>query len=103
LIVLSVFGYEAGVFTLGHTAFLAAHITLITLAARRFLHRKQIPPATFPLVGIGLAAGAIAAVLNVAVAFEFVAPSWDPWGKRLLTEGMFLMVVLGVGGSWGHG
>jgi len=74
---------------------------LITLAARRFVRRKQDPPVTFPLVGAGLMTGAIAAVLNTAVAFGFVAPSWDPLGKRLLTEGMFLMLVLGVGGFLG--
>jgi uncharacterized protein involved in response to NO len=101
LIVLSVCGFETGTFTLAHAAFLAAHISLIVLAARRFLHRKQNPPATFPLVGVGLAAGAMAALLNVAIAFEFLAPSWDPLGKRLLTEGMFLMLVLGVGGFLG--
>jgi hypothetical protein len=101
LIVLSVGAFEAGIFTLGHAAFLAAHITVITLAARRFLRRKQNPPVTFPLVGIGLAVGLIAAVLNTTIAFELLAPSWDLLAKRLLTEGMFLMLVLGVGGFLG--
>jgi len=101
LILLSVVGFETGTFTLGHSAFLAAHVVLITLVARRFLRRKQNPPATFPLVGFGLVTGAIAAVLNTAVALGIVAPSWDPLGKRLLTEGMFLMLVLGVGGFLG--
>src|SRR5262245_33544809 len=51
LILLSVAGFETGIFTLGHSAFLGAHVVLITLTARRFLRRKQNPPATFPLVG----------------------------------------------------
>jgi len=101
LIVSAVAGFEMGIFTMGHAAFLAAHLLLITLVARRFLHRRQNPPATFPLVGIGLMTGAIAAALNTAVAFGAVAPSWDPLAKRLLTEGMFLMLVLGIGGFLG--
>jgi uncharacterized protein involved in response to NO len=101
LIVVSVVGFETQIFRLGHAAFLAAHLTVITLAARRFVRRKQNPPATFPLVGVGLVTGAIAAVMNTAIAFDVMPPSWDPLAKRLLTEGMFLMLVLGVGGFLG--
>jgi uncharacterized protein involved in response to NO len=101
LLVSAVVAFEAGVFTVGHVSFFAAHLVLITLAAQRFLHRKENPPATFPLVGIGLLTGAIAAALNSAIAFGVMAPSWDPLAKRLLTEGMFLMLVLGVGGFLG--
>jgi hypothetical protein len=39
--------------------------------------------------------------LNTTIAFELLAPSWDLLAKRLLTEGMFLMLVLGVGGFLG--
>jgi uncharacterized protein involved in response to NO len=101
VIVIAVIGFETGTFTLGHAAFLAVHLIVILLVARRFLRRKQNPPATFPLVGAGLVTGAIAAVLNTAIAFGVIAPSWDPLAKRLLTEGMFLMLVLGVGGFLG--
>lgn len=101
LIVSAVVGFEMGVFAMGHAAFLTAHLVLLTLVTRRFFHRKQNPPATFPLVGTGLLTGLIAALLNTAIAFGVVAPSWDPLGKRLLTEGMFLMLVLGVGGFLG--
>jgi uncharacterized protein involved in response to NO len=101
LLVLCVTAFELGIFTLGHSAFLIAHITVITLAARRFLRRRQNPPATFGLVGFGLITGALAAALNAAIAFELIASSWDPLARRLLTEGMFLMLVLGVGGFLG--
>ena len=101
LTVVSAVGFEMHNFRLGHTGFLAAHLALITSVGRRFLHRKQNPPSTFPLVGIGLITGAVAAVLNTAIAFELMTPSWDPLAKRLLTEGMFLMLVLGVGGFLG--
>jgi len=101
VIVIAVVGFETGVFTLGHASFLVAHLILITLVVRRFLRRKENPPATFPLVGAGLMTGGIAAVLNTAIAFGAIAPSWDPLAKRLLTEGMFLMLVLGIGGFLG--
>jgi uncharacterized protein involved in response to NO len=101
LLAVSVSGFEFGLFTVGHAAFLAAHITVITLAARRFVHRRQNPPATFGLVGMGLITGALAAVMNTAIALEVLAPAWDPLARRLLTEGMFLMLVLGVGGFLG--
>lgn len=101
LLVFCVVAFELGRFTFGHSAFLAAHVTVITVAARRFLRRQQNPPATFGLVGFGLITGALAAALNAAVAFELIAPFWDPLARRLLTEGMFLMLVLGVGGFLG--
>lgn len=101
LLVVCVVAFELGIFTLGHTAFLAAHLTVITLAVRRFVRRQQNPPATFGLVGMGLMTGVLAATLNAAIAFELIAPLWDPLAKRLLTEGMFLMLVLGVGGFLG--
>jgi uncharacterized protein involved in response to NO len=101
LIVVSSIGFELQVFVLGHAAFLGAHLVLIAMAARRFLNRKQDPPATFALVGAGVITGFLAGALNVAVSLEVIAPSWDLLGKRLLTEGMFLMLVLGVGGFLG--
>lgn len=93
--------FEFQAFSLGHAAFAAVHLTVITLAARRFIHREQNPPATFSLVGFGLISGALGAVINAVVAWNLIDPSWDPLGKRLLTEGMVLLLVLGVGGFLG--
>jgi uncharacterized protein involved in response to NO len=74
---------------------------LIVLAARRFLRRRQQPPDTFALVGTGMASGALAAAVNAGVALEALDPRWDLLGRRLLTEGMVLLLVLGVGGFLG--
>jgi uncharacterized protein involved in response to NO len=74
---------------------------LIVLAVRRFRRRRQEPPETFSLIGLGLIGGAIGAVINAGIAWEFIQPSWDVLGKRLLTEGMVLLLVLGVGGFLG--
>ncbi len=101
LLVVAAGSFELRAFVLGHLAFAAAHLTLIVLAARRFLRRKQQPPDTFALVGTGIACGAVAAFVNTAVALEAIAPRWDLLGRRMLTEGMVLLLVLGVSGFLG--
>ena len=92
---------EFHAFAVGTTAFVAAHVTLLSLVARRFLHRQQHPPSTFVLIGLGLLGGALGAFLSCAVAWEIIPASWDMLGKRLLTEGMVMLLVLGVGGFLG--
>ena len=101
LLVAAATAFELQAFATGHLAFAAAHVMLIALAARRFLRRKQQPPDTFALVGTGIAAGALAAAVNAAVALGAIDPRWDLLGRRLLTEGMVLLLVLGVGGFLG--
>jgi uncharacterized protein involved in response to NO len=101
LLVVASASFELRAFVSGHLAFAAAHLTLIALAARRFRRRTQQPPDTFALVGTGIACGAAAALVNTAVALDVIAPTWDLLGRRLLTEGMVLLLVLGVGGFLG--
>ena len=101
ILLASASAFEFQAFAAGHAALLAAHLSLMTMLARCFIRRQQTPPSTFALVGTGLVSGAIAAALNTAIAFDLIAPSWDPLAKRLPTEGMFLMFVLGVGGFLG--
>ena len=93
--------FEVQLFAMGNAFFVAAHAMLIVLAVRRFRRRRQDPPETFSLIGLGLIGGAIAALVNAGIAWEFIQPSWDVLGKRLLTEGMVLLLVLGVGGFLG--
>src|SRR5205814_4536712 len=78
-----------------------AHAMLMTLAIRRFRQRQLDPPDTFPLAGLGMIGGALGALINAALAWNVIAPFWDVLGKRLLTEGMVLLLVLGVGGFLG--
>jgi hypothetical protein len=68
---------------------------------RRLRRRKQEPPESFPLIGFGLLAGAAGAVINAGIAWNLIRPSLDILGKRLYTEGMVLLLVLGVGGFLG--
>src|SRR5262245_1948960 len=93
--------FEFHFFAVANTLFVAAHTMFIILAMSRFRRRQQEPPETFSLVGLGLIGGAAGALIDAGVAWNLIAPSWDPLGKRLLTEGMVLLLVLGVGGFLG--
>ena len=101
LLIVATVAFEVQAFSLGHLVFLTAHATVIVLAARRFRRRRSPPPDTFVFVGAGMVAGLVGAALNAAVALEAVDPGWDLLGRRLLTEGMVLLLVLGVGGFLG--
>jgi uncharacterized protein involved in response to NO len=93
--------FEFQFFIAGQTLFVVAHLMLLTLIIRRFRQRRQNPPETFPMVGLGLLCGTLAALINAGIAWNIVGPFWDPLGKRLLTEGMVLLLVLGIGGFLG--
>jgi uncharacterized protein involved in response to NO len=93
--------FESYGFTAGHLLFVLAHGILMSVIVRCFIRRRHPPPETFILVGLGLMAGAAAAVINAASVLAWISPAWDLLGKRLLTEGMVLLLVLGVGGFLG--
>src|SRR3954469_2220717 len=92
---------ELRIFDVGTAAFLIAHVMLLGLVALRFARRKQDPPPTFVLIGLGLAAGAAGAIITTGVAWDLIPASLDVLGRRLLTEGMVMLLVLGVGGFLG--
>jgi uncharacterized protein involved in response to NO len=94
-------GFEVQAFAFGHAVFLAAHAAVIVLAVRRVRRRRSSPPESFTLVGIGMAAGAAGALVNLSVSAGWIGPRWDLMGRRLMTEGMVLLLVLGVGGFLG--
>jgi len=101
MIACSALALEFRYFAVGLTGFLVAHSMLVVLLVQRFARRQQDPPATFSLVGIGILSGLIAAAINAAISWGLIAPSWDLLGKRLLGEGMVLLLVLGIGGFLG--
>ena len=93
--------FELQYFRAGHLIFLAAHVAVISVAVKRFRQRQHPPPETFVLVGIAMLSGLIGAVINAGIVWELVPTAWDLMGKRLLSEGMILLLVLGVGGVLG--
>jgi len=101
VLIVSVVASELRAFGIGTAAFVAAHAMLLSLVAARFAKRTQKPPPTFVLMGLGLLAGAAGAVLTAGVAWEWLPASVDLLGRRLLTEGMVMLLVLGVGGFLG--
>jgi uncharacterized protein involved in response to NO len=100
-LIVSASASELRAFAVGTAAFVAAHFMLLSLLVHRFLRRQQNPPSTFILIGLGLLAGSLGAVLSCAVAWELIPAFWDLLSKRLFTEGMVLLLVLGVGGFLG--
>src|SRR3974390_208921 len=72
--------FEFQFFVAGQTLFVVEHCFLLTLIIRRFLRRRQDPPETFPLVGLGLLSGTLAAFINAGIAWNIIAPFWDPLG-----------------------
>lgn len=94
-------GFEAQAFAFGHSIFVAVHGAVIVLAVRRVARRRSSPPDSFVLVGLGMAAGAAGALVNVGVSWGWIGAAWDVLGRRLMTEGMVLLLVLGVGGFLG--
>ncbi len=101
IVTVSALAFELQVPLVGHTGFVAAHGMLLVLAVRRFRRRRQDPPETFVLIGIAFISGALGGLINAGVAWNALGPAWDLLGKRLLTEGMMLLLVLGVGGFLG--
>lgn len=88
-------------FAVAECTFVVAHLWVMALAISRFVRRKRQPPETFPLVGLGMLAGALGALLVAGVSLTVVSPVWYALGKSLLTDGMVLLLVLGVGGFLG--
>ena len=101
LLVAAVVAFEFQYFRGGHVIFVAVHAMVIAVAARRFIRRQHPPPETFVLVGFGLLSGMVGAILAAGVAWELVPLGLDVLGRRLLTEGMVLLLVLGIGGFLG--
>jgi uncharacterized protein involved in response to NO len=98
LLTVEVAAFELQYFAAAHLLFLVAYVTFVVVTVDRFRHRRRPPPETFAFVGLGILAGLIAAVINAGIAWEVISSALDLVGKRLLTEGMALLLVLGVGG-----
>src|SRR5262245_56415747 len=72
IIAIAALSFELQIFKVGQTAFLIAHLMVVVLAAKRFIRRKQDPPETFALVGLGMLSGAVGALINAAMVWDVI-------------------------------
>ncbi len=86
---------------LGHVAFFATISALLLFMSRRFQRRRSTPPDEFIFVAAGVMIGWIAALTYVWNDFAPLPWGWEIAARRALSEGMMLMLALGIGGKLG--
>jgi hypothetical protein len=96
---LLVFGAAAwmGAVAVAQAAFLAALLTLIAGLAARFLRRGNDPPEEFVFIPLGLLLGVAGGAFQLAAALGLGVEPAPRFGLRLVSLGMVLSLVLGVG------
>ena len=72
---------------------------LLVYAIRRFVRRQANPPPEFIFVGVGLVLGWFAAWMRMDAFLPWPIGMSELVGRRLISEGMVLMLVLGVAGK----
>ncbi len=88
----------AGFWRLGYGAFLLSIGAIIAFALRRFPQRRNTPPKDFVFVPMGLANGALGALLQILYWSGLVSPGWSMLGLLMINQGMFLCLIMGIGG-----
>jgi uncharacterized protein involved in response to NO len=83
----------------GRMAFGANLTLLFVFALRRFMKRKANPPPEFIFVGVGLLVGWFAGWMRADAFLPFTFGFSEIVGRRLISEGMVLLLVLGVAGK----
>ena len=101
LIIIGAVALELQNYEIGQTAFAVAYVMLLFLVITRFSHRHGPLPETFSLIGIAIITGTAGAIVNALSAWNMIDGNWALAGKRSLTEGMALLLVMGVGGFLG--
>ena len=86
-------------YSVGKLAFWANLTFIFIYAFRRFSKRGAHPPPEFVFVGVGLMVGWIAAWIRSDILFPFTIENHELLGRRLIAEGMVLMLVMGVAGK----
>lgn len=86
----------ADAFAASQWLFILLIVCIVRFATSRFRERKSSPPFSFFLVAFGLLSGALGAlfILYPLEAFPFI-------GRKLLQQGMFLCLSLGIGSFLG--
>lgn len=79
-------------------AFVLSVLMLLAAVLRRVRHAKLIPPLELMFVGFGLLMGLAGGLWQLAAVAGWTAGSTPRFGERLVSLGMVLSLVLGVGG-----
>jgi len=79
LIVAQAIAFDLRQFPIGHALFIVSHTIVIAVAARCFIQRQHPPPETFVLVGLGLVAGWIAALVMPGSPSNGFVQNWTSW------------------------
>jgi uncharacterized protein involved in response to NO len=100
-VVVSAAGFWTDRPVLGEGGFVAALLGLAAVMAGRFRGRSASPPEPFVAVLLGLGAGMAGGLIKLGIALHIVDPGLMVLGRRLLSEGMILLFVIGIGGKLG--
>jgi uncharacterized protein involved in response to NO len=87
----------AGLEAAAHAAFVATLLLLAIAAARRVARAAILPPEELLFVGIGLGLGVAGGVTQLGSALDWWQEPSPRLGVRLVSLGMMLSLVLGVG------
>ena len=83
---------------LANASFILLIGVIVLFAVRRFPARTATPPKEFVFVPFGLAHGLIGAVLQILYWSGLAGSVWFQLGWLMITQGMFLCFILGIGG-----
>ncbi|HEY6221357.1 MAG TPA: NnrS family protein, partial [Candidatus Eisenbacteria bacterium] len=87
-----------GMFAAAQAAYIASILILIVTAARRLPRRHGDPPEEFVFVALGLLFGIAGGVLGLGVAAGWWEEPAPRFALHLISKGMLISIVLGVGG-----
>ncbi len=87
-----------GVFEAAQAAYLLSIAIVIVAAARRLPRRRGDPPEEFVFVALGLLFGIAGGILGLGVAAGWWREPAPRFALHLISKGMMVSIVLGVGG-----
>ena len=90
----AILGAEAA----AQACYLATILLVPVMASRRIVLGGRVPPEEFLFVGLGLLLGGIGAVWQGGIALGWLTEPVPRFALRLVSMGMILSLVLGVGG-----
>jgi uncharacterized protein involved in response to NO len=88
----------SGAIAAAQAAYLGTFAVLAIVVLRRFPRRRGDPPEEFLLVALGLAFGLVGGGLRLAVEAGWIVDPAPRFALRLISRGMVLALVLGIGG-----